>query len=137
GIRDFHVTGVQTCALPILAVRAGGAAAARTDLVHAAGGVAGATMGRISLERGIARSFAAASAARRADGGADAVDADVLRHLPLDLADRVAGAAMRGVRGEIHAFLAAERVPLVADRRAGSVDAALVVGAGASAGTAV
>src|SRR5690606_40780683 len=95
GIRDFHVTGVQTCALPILAVRAGGAAAARTDLVHAAGGVAGATMGRISLERGIARSFAAASPARRADGGADAVDADVLRHLPLRSEERRVGKESR------------------------------------------
>src|SRR5690625_7000572 len=34
GIRDGHVTGVQTCALPILSARAGLAAAARREVVR-------------------------------------------------------------------------------------------------------
>src|SRR5690606_40887621 len=36
GIRDFHVTGVQTCALPISAAGGGGAAGAAKGLCHAA-----------------------------------------------------------------------------------------------------
>src|SRR5690606_40847736 len=46
GIRDFHVTGVQTCALPILKVRA--------DLygIHMGGGVYGANDLKVDFKIG-------------------------------------------------------------------------------------
>src|SRR5690606_40984544 len=68
GIRDFHVTGVQTCALPISSLLAvdGGASAARADL-----GSAESTNTTVAANRTATR--------RRGIEGARAADGPVAR----------------------------------------------------------
>src|SRR6267154_2853579 len=51
GIRDGRVTGVQTCALPILGVR--GAAAVAEDQQRAAGGEPSGQIGRASCRESV------------------------------------------------------------------------------------
>src|SRR6266511_5553040 len=79
GIRDFHVTGVQTCALPILARSVGGAARRlRTVLVPAQAGVLPLAL-HLAPRVGAAAALRPADAVRR-EGAAARGDDQRARH---------------------------------------------------------